>query len=113
MSNLLSRLWNDDQGAVVSIELLLIISILIFGLIPGLVALRNSIDAAMATTGNVLLALVPSFTFSGFVVGGGNSGTNIAQVNGFQRNLGQQSFLTADQTAPLLLDTVISVTPSP
>jgi Flp pilus assembly pilin Flp len=117
MTNMLSRLWNDDQGAVVSVELLLIIGILIFGLIPGLVALRNSIDAAMTTTGNILLALVPSFTFSGFLVGPqapvGAGQTNIASVNGFQRDFTTQSYLTADQTAPVLLPAPLSVPPAP
>src|SRR5207244_3216190 len=48
MSNVLRRLWADDRGAVISTELVLVIAILIFGIIPGLVALRNSVIAAPA-----------------------------------------------------------------
>ena len=47
MTRLLGGLWHDDNGGVISVELVLIISILIFGMIPGLVALRNSGIALM------------------------------------------------------------------
>ncbi|HEV3385535.1 MAG TPA: hypothetical protein VG097_12025 [Gemmata sp.] len=84
MSNLLRRLWADDHGAVISVELVLVLSILIFGIIPGLVALRNSIIAAMGNIGDTLVELVPSFTYSGFEVGAAGGGTVIALVNGYQ-----------------------------
>src|SRR5947209_16507818 len=38
MANSLRQLWADDHGAVISTELVLVIGILIFGIIPGLVA---------------------------------------------------------------------------
>ncbi len=113
MSSLLRKLWVDDEGAVISVEFILVISILIFGIIPGLVALRNSVNAALTTTGNLLNALVPSFTFSGWVVGASAGGNNVAQVNGFQRDFDQTTYLTADQTAPVLLPTVLIVPPAP
>jgi Flp pilus assembly pilin Flp len=78
--NLLRRLWADDRGAVITVEFILIVSILIFGLIPGYVALRNSANATMATIGNLLQALIPNFTFSGFAIG--SNGVTIAQVGG-------------------------------
>lgn len=51
--NLMRRLWNDEQGAVLSIELILISTIAVIGLIVGLATYRNSVtqeigDAAMA-----------------------------------------------------------------
>lgn len=115
MSSLLRKLWADDDGAVISVEFILVVSILIFGIIPGLVALRNSVNAALTTTGNLLNALVPSFTFSGWLVGasGGNAGQNVAQVNGFQRDFDQTTYLTADQTAPVAIPTAIIVSPAP
>jgi Flp pilus assembly pilin Flp len=84
MSNLLRRLWADDNGAVISTELVLVLSILIFGIIPGLVALRNSIIASLGNIGDTLVELVPSFTYSGFEVGAASGGTVIALVNGFE-----------------------------
>lgn len=112
MSNLFRRLWADDRGAVISTELVLVIGILIFGIIPGLVALRNSIIAALATIGNTLNALVPSFTYSGFVVGG-SPGGNIAQVQGYQLDTLSAQRLTADQLVPIQLGTANVIPPSP
>lgn len=115
MTSLLRKLWADDDGAVISVELLLIVSILIFGLIPGFVALRNSINAALTTTGNAIVALVPSFTFSGWLVGAatGGAGLNVAQVSGFQRDNSANSYLTADQVAPTVINSPISISPAP
>jgi hypothetical protein len=118
----LRTLWNDDQGAVISVELVLIISILIFGLIPGLIALRNSGIALMATLGNMANALVPSFTFSGFAIranvnnGNGNgNGSNqlvtIFQVDGITFTPTLQN-LTGAQVAPLPANAAV-VPPSP
>ena len=110
--NLLSRLWADDRGAIISVEFILFVSILIFGLIPGLVALRNSIDAALGTIGNILTIIVPNFTFSGFGIG--NSGTNIAQVGGFVFTPTTVNVLTSSQIAPVdYTGTFVQVDPAP
>ncbi len=110
MRRALKQLWEDDSAAVISVELVLIITILLFGLIPGLVALRNSGIAVMSSLGNLANALVPSFTFSGFqIVTSG--GTVVGQVNGieFSPNPGT---LTAVQVAPIPLAGVV-VPPAP
>jgi Flp pilus assembly pilin Flp len=99
MSNLLKRLWADDHGAIISVEWILIVAILIFGLIPGLVALRNSIDSAMGTIGNILMTIVPNFTFSGFGIG--NGGSNIAQVGGYMFTPTTVNILTSSQIVPV------------
>lgn len=115
MTRHLSRLWNDDHGGVISVELVLIISILIFGLIPGLVALRNSGIALMATLGNLANALVPSFTFSGFAITGTNSsGSPVTyfQVNGISFNSTPQN-LTGAQLTPIAVDPNTYVPPAP
>ena len=113
MRDWLRRLWDDDGGAVISTELVLIIGILVFGLIPGLVALRNSGIAVMATLGNLARVLIPSFTFSGFqiLVGTPPNQTVIGQVGGvtFTPNLGDN--LTADQVAPVTINAAQVVIP--
>lgn len=102
--SMLRRLWNDDQGAIISVEWILIVAILLFGLIPGLVALRNSINASMATIGNILLQIVPSFTFSGFGLGAGGGGTNnIAQVGGFAFSPNASQYITSYAVAPVVI----------
>jgi hypothetical protein len=80
MHSLLSRLWADDKGAIVSMELVLIGTLLVFGLIPGMVALRNATNAALATQGTELLSAQTGFSFSGYSILVGT--TTIAQVNG-------------------------------
>lgn len=44
---LLASLWEDDQGAILSTEYVLLSSLLVFGLLPGLVALRDSTNRVM------------------------------------------------------------------
>jgi Flp pilus assembly pilin Flp len=112
MSSLFRRLWADDQGAVISTELVLVIGILIFGIIPGLVALRNSVIAALATIGNTLNTLVPSFTYSGFNIGGTPGGI-IAQVQGYQLDPTSAQRLTADQVTPIQMGFGNVIPPSP
>lgn len=112
MTNLLRRLWADDRGAVISVELVLVIGILIFGIIPGLVALRNSVIAALGTIGNVVGTIVPSFTFSGFAIGRTGGGT-IAQVAGYQLDPTTFNRLTGVQISPISLGTIVVIPPAP
>jgi Flp pilus assembly pilin Flp len=113
MSKMLSRLWDDDQGVVISVELILVIGILIFGIIPGLVALRNSVIAAMTTIGNVIGSITPSFTFSGFLVGGQANGPIVAVVQGYQLDASTTNRLTGTQRAPIVLPALVVVPPAP
>ena len=113
MSNLFRRLWADDRGAVISTELVLVIGILIFGIIPGLVALRNSVIAALGTIGNTLTDLVPSFTYSGFAIGAASGGRTIAQVQGYQVDPSTVQRLTGSQLTPISLGTIAVIPPAP
>ena len=115
MSRLLGTLWDDDAGGIISVEMILIIAILIFGLIPGLVALRNSGLAVLGTLGNLITALIPSFTFSGFqiIVTDGMNSTVLGQIGGisFTPNF---STLTADQIPPVVLNaSQVIIPPAP
>lgn len=113
MKNLLAHLWADDSGAIISVEMILIIGILLFGIIPGIVALRNSVNAAFGTIGNTLVSIVPSFTFSGWSYVGSPSGNTIAVVQGFQVDVASPAtVLAAQQVAPNDVGS-ISVPPAP
>jgi len=113
MSNVARRLWADDRGAVISTELVLIIGIMIFGLIPGLVAMRNSVIAALGTIGNTLADLVPSFTYSGFAIARQAGGGTIAQVQGYQVDPSTVNKLTSSQLAPISLTSIAVIPPAP
>ena len=64
MPRTLRRLWADDTAAVISSELVLVLGVLVFGLIPGFVALRNSGIAALTNLANIVRVIFPRFTFS-------------------------------------------------
>ena len=61
MRKLLSKLWADDDGFIVSIELLFIAVILVIGLIAGWANLRVAIVTEFTTLANAVLALNPGF----------------------------------------------------
>jgi len=95
----MSKFWQDDEGAVISVELILVIAILIFGIIPGLVALRNSVIAAFVNIGNALSAVAINVNVNGIGVNdpiNGVPGQGISGVAGF----------TITQTPTQLLQTV-------
>lgn len=61
----LRTLWKDDVGAVISVELILVITIVGIGLIVGLTTLRNAVVQELADTGAAVGSMNQSFTFSG------------------------------------------------
>jgi Flp pilus assembly pilin Flp len=56
---MLRQLWRDDRGAVISTELTIVLGVLTFGVVPGLVALRNGINRGLTASADVLGAVVP------------------------------------------------------
>jgi hypothetical protein len=65
MSKLMLKLWNDDHGFVMHVELLFILTILVIGTVTALVALRQAVIAESVEIANAILALNNSFSFSG------------------------------------------------
>ena len=59
---LLQRLWRDDRGAVLSIELILIGSVLILALIVGLAAFRDSVIQELGDSGAAIGKLNQGYT---------------------------------------------------
>ncbi len=62
---ILHRLWNDEAGFVISTELVLIATILVIGLIVGMVSLRNQIVQELVDVGQAIGSLSQSFCFAG------------------------------------------------
>ncbi len=63
---MIRQLWNDDQGAViVTSEILFLFTILVLGLITGMVALRQAVISELTESAQALLALNQSYSFSG------------------------------------------------
>jgi len=65
MRHLLSNLWNDDCGALIAAEFLFVATILVIGIIVGLVSVRNAIVHELAELANAVLALSQGYSFGG------------------------------------------------
>lgn len=59
------RFWSDEEGAVLSAELILLMTILVIGLVAGLTAVRNAVVTEMADVGAAVGSLNQGFTFNG------------------------------------------------
>jgi Flp pilus assembly pilin Flp len=94
------KLWSDDTGAVLSTEYVLLSGVLVTGVVPGLVAARNSINASYANMGNRLTAAIPEVEYNGYQIGGMN-GNPIASAGGVAiRPASQPQYLQAQQLLP-------------
>ena len=62
---IVSRIWKDDAGFVVSIELILISTIAVIGLITGLAAIRNAVVSELSDVAGAVADLNQSYTFNG------------------------------------------------
>ena len=87
MMPMLRRFWDDDRGAVITVELVLVLAILVFGIIPGLVALRNSANAALGSLANAAATLFPVFSFSTIDIGGSPTTVAVVLPGSFTNNL--------------------------
>jgi Flp pilus assembly pilin Flp len=65
MNNLMSRLWNDDAGYILSAESVFLVTITVLGLITGWVAVRNSVVSELTEVSNAISSLSQCYAFSG------------------------------------------------
>ena len=65
MQNMLKRLWNDDEGALISTEFLLVATILVIGLVVGLAYVRNAVTSKLSDFAQAISYLNVSYTFPG------------------------------------------------
>jgi len=59
------RLWRGDEGFVVSAELVLIATVLVIGLLVGLVTIRDQVVQELADVADAISEVDQSFSFSG------------------------------------------------
>lgn len=69
--SILNNLWNDEAGFIVSIELILIATIAVIGLIVGLTAVRDAVVSELSDVAGAIQDLNQCYTFNGVV---GHSG---------------------------------------
>ena len=61
----LIRLWQDDCGALIATEWVFVATILVLGLVTGLVAVRQAAITELEEFANAVLSLNQSYSFSG------------------------------------------------
>jgi len=99
--NLMSKLWQDEAGVIVSSEIILILMILVFGMIAGLVSLRDQATQELADAGTMIGSLNQSYQFSGntnTVEGGGANAETPGST--FTDNGDLNDTITATATVP-------------
>ncbi len=78
---MLKSLWNDECGVILSAELVLIATILVLGMVVGLVELQCSIVAELSDLSSAFGNLDQSYHVSGFASNKANGATK-ARTNG-------------------------------
>ncbi len=86
---MLKTLWNDESGVILSAEIVLVGTILVLGMIVGLVALQSAVVAELGDLATAFADLDQSYNTSGFRAGDMNgahvkartTGSNYADVN--------------------------------
>jgi hypothetical protein len=74
MNTQLKNLWNDDAGFVVSVELVLISTIAVIGLLAGLTSVRDAVVCELSDVAGAVQDLNQSYSYNGVV---GHSSTNV------------------------------------
>ena len=67
MRTVSKKLWNDDAGFIVSIELVLIATIAVIGLIAGLTAVRDGVVSELSDVAGSVQDLTQSYSYNGVV----------------------------------------------
>ena len=62
---MLCKLWNDEAGFVVSAELVLVATIVVIGMIVGLVVIRNQVVQELIDVGQAVGRMCQSYAFGG------------------------------------------------
>ncbi len=63
MRRILTRLWDDDRGALIASEWLFVATLFVTGMVVGLTYVRNSVTAGLYEFGNAVNALSQAYAF--------------------------------------------------
>ena len=72
------RLWYDETGFVNSTDLILASTILVLGMIVGLVALRNQVVQELSDTASAVGSLNQSYTYTSYSITSGSFSASVA-----------------------------------
>lgn len=71
---IINRFWNENDGAIVSAEIMLVATILVLGVIVGLKSVRDSVVTELADVAQAVSNIDQSFCYSGVSGHSANSG---------------------------------------
>ncbi len=69
---MLKKIWNDDCGALLSAEWVFLATIMVIGLVAGMVQVRNAVTGELAEIAGAVSALDQSYGYSGLTSGTNN-----------------------------------------
>ncbi len=67
MRQMLRKLWNDDAGALIATEWLFIATIMVIGLVVGLVYVRNAVTAKLSEFAQAIMWINVSYQYPGLI----------------------------------------------
>ncbi len=79
---MLKTLWNDESGVILSAEIVLVGTILVLGMIVGLVELQVAVVGELADLSNAFGNLSQSYNTSGFSAKGSGTAHAKARTHG-------------------------------
>lgn len=62
---MLTRLWNDEAGALLSAEIVLVGTILVIGVLTGLTSVRDAVVTELADVAGAIASVDQSYSYSG------------------------------------------------
>lgn len=87
MRNLIRNFWNEEQGVIISAELVLVMTITVIGMVVGLSEVANAVVQELNDVGDAIGSLNQSFGFTGF-----HGLTNAGRGGGFGGGFGGGGF---------------------
>lgn len=75
--SILNRLWNDEAGAVLSAEIVLVATILVIGSIVGLKSVRDAVVGELADVAQAITNVDQSYSYTGITGHGAASGSGL------------------------------------
>jgi Flp pilus assembly pilin Flp len=64
MKSVLKKFWNDEAGFVVTVEMILVATVLVIGLVAGLTVLRDAVLSELSDTAQAFGAIDQSYSVS-------------------------------------------------
>jgi hypothetical protein len=81
---MLRRLWNDESGFIASTDLLILSTIVVLGMIVGLVTFRDQVVQELGDMAAAVGALDQSYSYGATVIGGFSvAGSSFADLSDF------------------------------